>query len=113
MNTGESNASSDEIDRRNLVIERVKDHIRRNQTIRLRDAAEFSGSLGDLRYRIEGEDDLLHVIVTRADSGAITPEEARPAIGFVFQGVPPGVIWLKPGEFSQHFYIGHDELLAC
>jgi hypothetical protein len=26
--------------------------------------------------------------------------------------VPSALVWLKPGEFSQHFYVGHDELLV-
>ena len=72
---------------------------------------EFSGSFGSFRYQLEGEDDLLHLIVVRGDGSTLTPEEARAVAGFVFEGVPPAVIWLKSGEFSQHFYVGHDELL--
>ena len=108
----------------------ILDYISRNQTIRLPDfdptlsrpsdkfalvsvgleENAFSGSLGDYRYQFEGEEDLLHLIVTRANQGELTVQEGQWVAGFVLRGVPPALIWLKPGEFSQHFYFGHDEL---
>ena len=122
-------AASEERARRDTVISRVRDFIERDEKIKLppfdpgasggQDFAlqsigdnDFSGSIGPYRYQLEGEDDLLHLIVVRADGQILTPEDARPVAAFVFDGVPPAVIWLKPGEFSQHFYLGHDELLA-
>jgi hypothetical protein len=72
---------------------------------------DFSGHVGPYEYQLEGEDDLLHLVVVRADRGRLTAEEGRAVAGFVLQGVPPAVVWLRPGEFSQHFYLGHDELL--
>jgi hypothetical protein len=71
----------------------------------------FSGTVGPYRYQFEGEEDLLHLMVTRRDTGALTPHEGQQVAGFVLQGLPPALIWLKPGERSQHFYFGHDELL--
>jgi hypothetical protein len=72
----------------------------------------FGGYAGDYRYQFEGEEDLLHLIVTRQDGRALAPEEAQRVASFVLEGLPPSLIWLKPGEFSHHFYFGHDELLS-
>jgi len=72
---------------------------------------DFGGHLGDYRYQFEGEEDLLHLMVTRADGVSVSTPEGQRVCGFVLNGVPPALIWLKPGEFSQHFYVGHDELL--
>ena len=72
---------------------------------------EFSGTLGPYRYQFEGEDDLLHLIVARSDGGRLSVEEGRQVAAFLLPDLPPALIWLKPGEFTQHFYLGHDELL--
>jgi hypothetical protein len=121
--------TQEELRRRDQIMERVRDAIRCDERIKLpafdghvkngaSDFAiqaivenEFSGSFGALQYQLEGEDDLLHLIVVHGDGSRLIPEEARIVAGFVFEGVPPAVIWLKPGEFSQHFFVGHDELL--
>lgn len=71
----------------------------------------FGGSVGAYRYQFEGEEDLLHLVVTRIDGRPLTPEEGQQVAGFLLEGVSPALIWLKPGEYTQHFYIGHDELL--
>ena len=72
---------------------------------------EFGGSVGDFRYQFEGEEDLLHLIVTRSDGNALTPEVGQRVASFILPELPPSLMWLKPGEFTQHFYFGHDELL--
>jgi len=71
----------------------------------------FSGTFGPYRYQFEGEEDLLHLIVTRLDGQTLTVEEAQVVAGFLMPNVPAGLIWLRPGEYSQHFWVGHDELL--
>ncbi len=73
---------------------------------------EYNGTLGPFRYQFEGEEDLLHLIVTRLDTEALTPQEGQRVAGFVLRGVPQALIWLRPGEYSQHFYFGHDELMG-
>ena len=71
----------------------------------------YCGTLGPFRYQFEGEEDLLHLIVTRCDGEPLTPEEGQTVAGFVLEGVPPGLVWFRPGDRSQHFFVGHDELL--
>lgn len=67
--------------------------------------------MSDYRYQFEGEEDLLHLIVTRIDSGKITPAEGQQVVSFLLPNLPTALLWLKPGEYTQHFYCGHDELL--
>jgi len=73
---------------------------------------DYCGWLGDYRYQFEGEEDLLHLIVTQKEGQELTPEVAQQVAGFVLRGLPSALIWLKPGEVSQHFYFGHDELVG-
>lgn len=73
----------------------------------------FGGGVGAFLYQIEGEEDLLHVIVVREDGGGLSPEEGQAVMGFLFPDLPSSLVWLKPGERSQHFYFGHDELLRA
>lgn len=71
----------------------------------------FAGTVASFRYAFEGEDDLLHLWVTRLDDQPFSVEEAQEVVAFVLPNVSPGVVWLKPGIHSHHFYVGHDELL--
>ena len=71
---------------------------------------DFGGEVGDFRYQFEGEDDLLHHMVTRKDLKPLTVEEAQQVVAFLLPHIPPGLIWLKPAERSQHFHFGHDQL---
>lgn len=72
---------------------------------------KFGGTVGEFRYQFEGEEDLLHLIVTRVSDSPLTPMEAQEVATFLLPEFPQSLIWLKPGEFTQHFYFGHDELL--
>jgi hypothetical protein len=72
---------------------------------------DFSGNLGPFRYQFEGEDDLLHIAVVREEGGLVDVSEARQVVAFLLPDVAPALIWLRPGTVSQHFYVGHDELL--
>ncbi len=71
----------------------------------------FGGTLGRLRYQFEGEDDLLHLFVVGIDRLPVSVKEARAVAAFLLPTLPPALIWLKPGTYSQHFYFGHDELV--
>jgi hypothetical protein len=121
----------DEQTRRDEVIRRILDDIAGNVPIKLPDfdpelgnpgghpfaligieANPYSGTLGPFRYQFEGEEDLLHLMVTRMDSEPLTAETGQRVAGFVLDGMPSALIWLRPGERSQHFYFGHDEMVG-
>lgn len=117
--------------RRDDVLALIIEAIRQNRTIRLPDFDpatergsdefallsiglednEFSGQVGEYRYQFEGEEDLLHLIVTRSDLELIPAESAQEVASFLYAGVPPALMWFKPGKRSHHFYLGHDVLL--
>jgi len=124
--------SSEEIARRVQVMTAILACVRENRTIKLPafdptlsrpsdrfallsvglEENEFSGTAGEFRYQFEGEEDLLHLIITRHDSQPLSVEEGQAVAGFLLEGVPPALIWLRPGEYSQHFYLGHDDLIG-
>jgi hypothetical protein len=116
--------------RRESVRAALWDAIRTNQTIKLppfdpaRSVATvvapasaglepnaYGGTVGELRYQFEGEDDLLHLMVVRRDAAPLSVESAQAVLGWLLPELPVALVWLKPGEISQHFYFGHDELL--
>lgn len=121
----------EEIQRRDAVMAAIIDDIRVGRPIRLtrpdlgapatqsrfalidvaREAGPYAGHLGKFLYQFEGEDDLLHLFVVRADGGPLDVEEARRVVRFLLPNVSPGLVWLKPGSVSQHFFLGHDVLL--
>lgn len=72
----------------------------------------FGGTVAEYRYQFEGEEDLLHLMVFRRDQGQILVEEAHQVTEFLLPGFPAALVYLKPGKFSQHFYLGHDHLLS-
>ncbi|MGV3616366.1 MAG: hypothetical protein ACO1SV_13620 [Fimbriimonas sp.] len=118
--------------RRDAVMARILDDVRSNRTIKLPpfdsgrerpsdryallsigiEANDYSGIYDGFRYQFEGEEDLLHLIVTHAEGERVSAEEGQRVAAFVLRGLPPALIWLRPGEYSQHFYFGHDELLS-
>ena len=122
--------SSFEIETRELVLARILDAIRSGTTIKLPvfdpdysvagqvafqtigvEPNPYGGTLGPLRYQFEGEEDLLHLIVSRLDLGPISIEEGQLVCQWLFPEVPVALIWFKPGTVTQHFYLGHDILL--
>lgn len=73
---------------------------------------DFGSTVGSFRYQFEGEEDLLHLIVSRVDGEPLTPRDGQDVVQFLLPDFPTSLMWLKPGEFTQHFYFGHDELLS-
>ena len=71
----------------------------------------FGGEFGAYRYQFEGEDDLLHLFVSRPDGNAMSSAEAHAVVSLLYGPVPKALIWYHPAEFSHHFYLGHDVLL--
>ena len=72
---------------------------------------DYGGSVGDYRYQFEGEEDLLHRIISRQDFAEISPAEGQAVCEWLLPWVPVALMWFKPGRVTQHFYVGHDELL--
>jgi len=112
-------ATESEIAHRKQVIAAIVVAVDCNQTIRLprlssdpQPPNQYEGTVGDYHYQFEGEDDLLHLAVTRTDQKEISAEEGQAVAAFLLDGIPPGLVWIRPGEFSQHFYCGHDDLVA-
>jgi hypothetical protein len=124
------NPTPDERERRSEVAKAILASIREGVTIRVPSAEPlpgepadvamlrvgvepnaFGGTVGAYRYQFEGEDDLLHLLVVRRDERPLTPEEGQAVAAFLFEGVPPTLVWFKPGELTQHFYVGHDDLV--
>jgi len=129
---GPLNTSPEEAARRDRVMRQILTDIRDSRTIKLpvfdpslsrpsdqyaltnigAEPNDYSGRIGEYRYQFEGEEDLLHLIITRIDSASLTVEMAQKVAGLVLDGVPPALIWLRPGTYSQHFYFGHDDLIG-
>ncbi len=123
--------TSDEVRRRDAVFDMLLTAIRGGQTVRLpafdpeNSQAEehaallsigsepnpFGATVGAYRYQFEGEDDLLHLIVSRLDGLPASMEECQEVARFLWPDVPIGLVWAKPGHYSHHFYLGHDVLL--
>lgn len=126
------NPSTEESNLRDDVVQSILDYIRADQRIPLPpfdpaisrpsdqfalqsvglEPNDFGGTVGEFRYQFEGEEDLLHIIVTRISGSPLTPMEAQEVVTFLLPDLPSSLMWLKPGEFTQHFYFGHDELLS-
>jgi len=101
--------------KRNAILTTLLDYIKQNQTIKLpelnQQEEEFGATVGQYRYQFEGEEDLLHLMITKQNEDPITFEEAKQVVTWLLPKLPTGLLWLKPGAYSQHFYFGHDELL--
>jgi len=106
-----------EREERSRVIAAIAAAVNANETIRLpsrlnNSEQTFAGEVGGFHYQFEGEDDLLHLAVTRLSGGSLTAEDGQAVAAFLLEGIPPGLVWIRPGEISQHFYLGHDDLVA-
>lgn len=121
----------DQIQQRERVLDALLAAVRENQTVKLppfdpnRSLASptalitvgiepntFGGTVGEFRYQFEGEEDLLHLFITRQDFSSLSVKDAQGVFSWLLPSLPPAQIWLKPGENSQHFYFGHELLLA-
>lgn len=72
----------------------------------------YSAVLGHFRVLFEGEDDLLHLSITRVDGNKISHDDAQRIANLFFQGVPKGLIYARPAEYSVHYYVAHDLLVG-
>jgi hypothetical protein len=81
--------------------------------IRLDTAERYRAEVKGYIIQFEGEDDLLHCSVERADGGVIELEEAHGVVEPLFAVMPKGIVWFKPAEHSVHYYVGHDHFLEA
>ncbi len=122
----------DEQEHISVVLEKIKEYTLQNKPIRIprlncvekshgsemayltdwTQISEFAGSIGEYQFLFEGEDDLLHLVILRKDLQPISVEDARRIVEKIMPDVPTAKIWLSPGIFTQHFYVGHDELIS-
>jgi len=72
----------------------------------------WGGTLRGLNFRFDGEEDLLHLEL-EFDPNAESPlYDARALAMRLLEGVPPALIYARPGETSMHYFLGHDDLAA-
>jgi hypothetical protein len=81
--------------------------------IRLDTAERYRAEVKGYIIQFEGEDDLLHCSVARADGGCIDLEQAHRVVEPLFAVMPKGIVWFKPAEHSVHYYVGHDHFLEA
>lgn len=111
-------ATSDEQTRRREVLARVIQCIESSTPIPFLEFYEgsepssFAGSVDCFSYQFEGEEDLLHLIVSPLEGSPITAELGLAVAAYVLRGIPLSLVHLRPGEQSVHFYVGHDHLLT-
>ena len=108
------NPTPDETAERDRILDQIRESVRSNRKVPMARPGgpdPFCGSVGPYAYRFEGEADLLHLMVWRPDERPFPEAEARALAAWVLQGVPPGVVFYRPGEQTQSFFLAHDELL--
>lgn len=81
--------------------------------IRLDASARYRAEVDGYIIQFEGEDDLLHCSVARADGGRIDLAQAHRVVEPLFAVMPKGIVWFKPAEHSVHYYVGHDHFLQA
>ncbi|MCX7926437.1 MAG: hypothetical protein N2554_11610 [Fimbriimonadales bacterium] len=95
------------------VLDALLEDIQAGLPIRLDAAERYRAEIDDYIIQFEGEDDLLHCSVTRADGGLVDLEAAHRVVEPFFSVMPKGIVWFKPAEHSVHYYVGHDHFLAA
>lgn len=90
------------------ILQAIVEDTRAGVPILLSRRERYGTVLGDFRVQFEGEDDLLHLSITRVDGGRVAHEEAQRVADLFFHAVPKGLIQCRPAEHSVHYYIGHD-----
>ncbi len=95
------------------VLNALLEDIQAGVPIRLEAAERYRAELDGYIIQFEGEDDLLHCSVTRADGGMVELDSAHQVVEPFFNVMPKGIVWFKPAEYSVHYYVGHDHFLAA
>lgn len=95
------------------VLNALLEDIQAGVPIRLDNAERYRVELDGYIIQFEGEDDLLHCSVVRADGDLVALDAAHKIVEPFFGVMPKGIVWFKPAEHSVHYYVGHDHFLAA
>ncbi len=93
------------------IITAITEDTRNGVPILLNNRDRYGIDIGEYRAQFEGEDDLLHLSITRLDNGPVDWPEARALSALFFAGIPETMIFAKPARCSAHFYLPHDVFL--
>ncbi len=93
------------------ILQNLREDTVKNIMIRLDGSDRYATTIGDFKVQFEGEDDLLHLEIVRADKSKIDIHEAKQIADMFFADIPPALIVVKPAEYSAHYYLPHDVLL--
>ncbi|MER3474263.1 MAG: hypothetical protein C4335_09590 [Armatimonadota bacterium] len=93
------------------ILQAIVEDTRAGVPILLNRRERYGTTLGDFRVQFEGEDDLLHLSITRVDGVPISHEEAQRIADAFFHAVPKGLIQCRPAVYSVHYYVAHDLLV--
>lgn len=93
------------------ILQAIIEDTRAGVPILLDRRERYGTTVGDFRVQFEGEDDLLHLSITRVDGEPICHEEAQRIAEAFFHSVPKGLIQCRPAVYSVHYYIAHDLLV--
>jgi hypothetical protein len=95
------------------VLDALLEDLQAGLTIRLDATERYRAEVDGYIIQFEGEDDLLHCSVERADGGLIDLAQAHRVVEPLFAVMPKGIVWFKPAERSVHYYVGHDHFLEA
>jgi len=90
------------------ILQAIVEDTRAGVPILLDRRERYGATLGNFRVQFEGEDDLLHLAITRTDDGEVSHREAQTIADAFFHRVPKGLIQCRPAVYSVHYYIAHD-----
>lgn len=90
------------------ILQAIVEDTRAGVPILLSRRERYGATLGEYRVQFEGEDDLLHLSITRVDGGRVSHQEAQALADLFFHDVPKGLVQCHPAEYSVHYYIAHD-----
>lgn len=95
------------------VLTALLEDIQAGFLIRIDAGDRYRAEVDGYIIQFEGEDDLLHCSVRRADGAPIDLEAAHRIVEPFFGVMPKGIVWFKPAEFSVHYYVGHDHFVQA
>jgi hypothetical protein len=101
-----------EIAERDAILRLARRQIREGRPIPFPSQdSPFRGQIAGFEYQFEGEEDLLRLIVRRADGGSLELCDSLRVARFALPGIPETLYFCRPGTREHHYYLAHDLLL--